>query len=169
MEVWKDINGYEGLYEISDLGNVKSHSFKNPKNLSQHLNAKGYLNVKLYKENKKQGFQVHRLVAIAFIPNPENKPEVNHKKGIKKDNRATELEWNTSSENKIHSVEVLNNISKRRVFNKKQIEYIRENTIQRKGGLNGNGNVKEICFKFNTNQSTIHNIITFKTYKKWLK
>jgi hypothetical protein len=115
-EQWADINGYDGMYQISDMGRVKSYVRKGPriknaksngKILKQHLTSnKKYLFVcLLHKENKEQ-ILVHRLVGIHFIPNPENKPEVNHKKGIKTDNRATELEWNTVSENRLHAYRI---------------------------------------------------------------
>lgn len=66
-------------------------------------NHKGYLRITLSKENSIKTFSVHRLVALMFIPNPENKPEVNHKWGVKTDNKASELEWNTTSENMKHA------------------------------------------------------------------
>lgn len=106
-EVWKDIIGHEG-YKVSNLGRVKS--FKSNKGTTEHilnpgLGGNGYLTVNLYNGSAKTR-TIHRLVAIHFIPNPENKPEVNHKKGIKIDNRATELEWVTHKENSIHSFKI---------------------------------------------------------------
>lgn len=71
--------------------------------LKAGIGNNGYVNVILFKNGKKKTFSVHRLVAIMFIPNTENKPEVNHKWGIKTDNRASELEWNTTSENMQHA------------------------------------------------------------------
>lgn len=76
-------------------------------------NKHGYEVLSLCKNGKHKMMSVHRLVAFAFIPNPENKPEVNHKKGIKSDNRASELEWMTISENEKHSYEVLGKIKHR--------------------------------------------------------
>ena len=71
--------------------------------MKQQIDKDGYSYVVLYKNKKRKHFKVHRLVAMAFLKNPKNKPEVNHKQGIKSDNRVTELEWNTTSENVQHA------------------------------------------------------------------
>lgn len=114
MEEWKDIKGYEGLYQVSNYGRVKSLKFwsnihkkfyDREKILKQCLDKKGYCIVGLHKDQKNTLKKVHRLVAEAFIPNPENKSEVNHKWGIKTDNRVSELEWSTTSENSLHAYE----------------------------------------------------------------
>lgn len=108
-EVWRDIHGYEGLYKVSDLGRIKSLEkqkgkfFKNSTIMKLSLDKDGYCKVGLSKESKCVSKTVHRLVAFEFIPNPENKKFVNHKKGIKIDNRAIELEWVTQSENEKHA------------------------------------------------------------------
>ena len=96
METWKDIQGYEGHYQISDMGNVRS--LKSNKNLKPAIDKDGYLLVGLWKDNKKKTFKVHRLVAQAFIPNPGNKPTVDHINTIKNDNRASNLRWLTQKE-----------------------------------------------------------------------
>ena len=113
MEVWKDVVGYEGLYQVSNLGNVKSlpkHKgcgvgYTQPERILRNSCNGHYLFVYLSKDHKQKMHYVHRLVAQAFIPNPENKREVNHINGVKKDNRVENLEWNTSSENTIHAFE----------------------------------------------------------------
>ena len=105
VEVWKDVVGYEGIYLISDLGRIKSLKFNKQKILTQIKTSKGYLDIGLHKNKlfTKERLKIHRLVAIAFIPNPEDKPEVNHKKGATKDNRISQLEWNTGGENQKHA------------------------------------------------------------------
>jgi hypothetical protein len=114
LEKWRPIIGYEGFYEVSNLGRVKSlkrlalnnHPFPE-KILHQRIGGRGYLRVTLRKNGSIWLPCVHKLVLSAFIPNPENKPQGNHKKGIKIDNRLWQLEWVTRSENAIHSFEVL--------------------------------------------------------------
>lgn len=104
-KLWKDIEGYEGLYQISNYGTIKSVKTNTLLSLTW-LDKDGYQRVNLLKNNLRKHFSVHRLVALTFIPNPENKPCVNHKKGIKTDNRAWMLEWVTRSENDIHAYKI---------------------------------------------------------------
>lgn len=91
MEQWKTIKEYEGHYEVSDLGLVRNA--RTGKILNLHSNNSGYLVIDLHKDGTHKTFSVHRLVAKAFIPNPDNLPEVNHLNEDKHDNRATNLEW----------------------------------------------------------------------------
>lgn len=100
QEVWKPINGFEDIYEVSNLGNVRN---ANGRIRKPFLIPKGYLMVDLFRNYERTHARVNRLVAEAFIPNPENKPEVNHKNGDKADNRAENLEWSTKSENMLHA------------------------------------------------------------------
>lgn len=100
MEKWKDIKGYEGLYQVSDQGRVKSFvRRKEGKILKLQTTYKGYLSVKVGGKR----VAVHRKVAKAFIPNLDNKPQVNHIDGIKTNNNVDNLEWCTNSENQIHA------------------------------------------------------------------
>lgn len=111
-EIWKDIkiekNGivhdYTGLYQVSNKGRVRALNYRRTgkiKVISQGTN-RGYYRVQLHKNGERNDFQVQRLVATAFIPNPENKPEVNHINENKLDNRVENLEWTTHEENVNH-------------------------------------------------------------------
>lgn len=104
QEIWKDIPGYEGKYQISNLGNVMSLHFKRSSTNKKLLkpiknNGYGYLRVTLRKDGKYKAPTIHRLVAQAFIPNPENKPQVNHLDCNPENNKVTNLEWVTREEN----------------------------------------------------------------------
>lgn len=118
-ETWKDIPGYEGKYQISNLARVKSLERTRinikgagvfpvrEKILKGCIGKEGYPLVSLSKDSQVRHFRIHRLVAIAFIPNPMNKPTVNHKNGIRRDTRLENLEWCTNSENHLHAYRVL--------------------------------------------------------------
>ena len=98
-EMWKDIKGYEGMYQISNLGKVKSlprdtrNRFKNGRIMKPMLSNTGYYMIGLYKNRQYKRFSVHRLVALNFIPNPHNLSEINHKDENPKNNCVSNLEW----------------------------------------------------------------------------
>lgn len=103
-EEWVSVKGYEGLYEISTLGNVKD--LKKCKLLKRGNNPKKYEGVWLRKGDEHKSYALHRLVASNFLENPENKPLVNHKDNIKNNNKVSNLEWSTYLENNRHAVDI---------------------------------------------------------------
>lgn len=105
-EIWKDIEGYEGLYQVSNLGRVKSLKFGKEKILKPCIAGKGYLQVMLVKNGTRKHYYVHRLVGVAFIPNPDNLPEVNHISEDKLDCAATNLEWISHIDNVRHGTAI---------------------------------------------------------------
>lgn len=124
MEVWKDIEGFEGRYQVSDCGNVKSLSFRNQKiskNLAQKTNNQGYKIVQLCKRKRNMPFLVHRLVAMAFVDNPNNYPIVNHKDENPLNNHVDNLEWCTHSYNRIYSMNM--HPERRKELAEKLVEY----------------------------------------------
>lgn len=112
IEIWKDIKGYEGLYQVSNFGRLRSlkkHNIskkkhkKNCKILKIGEHRQGYKTIMLSKDGKQKGYLVHRLVAEAFIRNEKSKPEVNHIDADKANNCVSNLEWVTAKENSIHA------------------------------------------------------------------
>lgn len=109
-EVWKDIPGYEGFYQVSNLGKIKSlprnGTILTERILKENLSARKYYFVLLSKNNNVKAKQIHRLVAETFIPNTNNYPIINHKNGNKLDNRVENLEWCTYSRNNKHAFDI---------------------------------------------------------------
>lgn len=103
-EIWKDVEWYEWIYKVSNLWNVYSHYSKKYNFFqNQRHNKLWYCQINLWRYWKRKNFFIHRLVAQAFIPNQENKPQVNHINWVKTDNRVENLEWLTASENIRHA------------------------------------------------------------------
>lgn len=104
-EEWRDIKGYEGLYQVSNLGRVKSFKGRKERLFTLYLRKDGYYEVGLRKDKTRKFKLVHRLVAEAFIPNSDDKPQVNHINGLKTDNHLNNLEWCTAKENTNHAID----------------------------------------------------------------
>lgn len=173
MEVWKDIKGFE-QYQISNLGNV--YSKKVERLLTAHPDKKGYLRVTFWKDNKGHTYKVHRLVAQAFIPNPLNLPQVNHRDENKENNSVDNLEWCDNTYN--HGFGTRDERAKQTLTNRKNlslpVECIETGIIypsimeaRRQTGLR---NISECCrgnrhtaggfhWKYATNKRRINGII----------
>lgn len=107
---WRDVVGFESRYEVSSHGDIRSKA--TGRVLSKSLMGLGYEKAEFWHEGKRTQTSVHRVVAEAFVPNVDGKPEVNHKDGVKTNNRADNLEWVTRSENEVHSRYGLGNLVK---------------------------------------------------------
>jgi group I intron endonuclease len=130
-EIWKDIEGYEGLYQVSNLGDVRSLKYaggNKVKLLKQSTDKKGYKRVVLCKDRKKKNHWIHRLVAIAFIPNPNNLPIVNHIDECKSNNMVSNLEWCTLVYNNAYGTrnERISKSSKGKTFSEEHKKKISE-------------------------------------------
>lgn len=137
MEIFKDIKGFEGKYQVSNMGNVKSLNFNHTqkeKLLSTKGLRKGYPVVSL---GNKGNFSVHRLVAEAFVKRPKGKDQVNHINGVKTDNRSSNLEWVTGSENMQHALK--SNLWKPNIENARKISHKKSSVAVNQ--INENGDV----------------------------
>ena len=178
VEVWKDIKGYEGHYQVSDLGRVKSlarvveirkgiFGNKKEKFLKPTKNKKGYLTLKLCKKSddicSEKSVIVHRLVANEFLENSLNKPQVNHKNGIKDDNCVENLEWATGSENVIHA---LNNNLKISIKGSSHTNSkLTEKEVLEIRAIGRTKTLKEVAKIFNVDMSLISLILLRKAWK----
>ena len=173
-EEWKDIQGYEGKYQVSTLGRVKSlariiykghyQAFYSEKIMIAYLEKNGYLSTRLYDgNNKNKKILIHRIVAQAFLSNPEKKAQVNHKNGDKTNNRIENLEWATCKENINHAIQIgiINNKgennAKAKLTDKDASEvkrlYLKENMKQR-----------DIAKIFNISQTTVWSVVHGRVY-----
>lgn len=173
IEVWKDIKGYEGHYQVSDLGRVKSLSrvvksrvgvFGTKKEiiLKTFKNGDGYLKYKLCINGKEKSVISHRLVANEFLENPFNKPQVNHKNGIKDDNRVDNLEWVTSSENVIHSL--ANNLKIPQKGSEHGMSKLTEKEVLEIRAIGRTKTLKEVGKMYNVDMSLISLILLNKIW-----
>ena len=163
LEEWKDIKGYPE-YQVSNLGRVKRKAcvrhhklYGNYRCVEKILKPtptkKGYNTIKLTNSNGHKTFTVHRLVAKAFIPNINDKPQINHINGIKTDNRVENLEWVTNQENQLHAHKI--GLNKTRKFNEEQVKYILYSTIA----------TARLAEKYGVNYYTIWDIRNGRSYK----
>ena len=175
QEIWKDVVGYEGLYQISNLGRVKSLARKidhvkyiedrGDVIMSPFLNAHGYFTVMLSKNGKKKQHRIHQMVAKAFISNPENKEMINHIDCNKQNNRVENLEWCTNSENQLHAIAhglktdigVNHNLSR---LTEDNVRFIREHYKFRDPVYN----TRTLAEMFGVSKSVIGCIVLGKTY-----
>jgi predicted XRE-type DNA-binding protein len=163
-EIWKDIEGYEGLYQISNMGRVKSlNKWSKGKLKELTLFKNSYHKVNLFKNNKQKTYYVHQLVGNAFIDNPENKKGINHIDGNKLNNNKNNLEWATALENTTHAIKnnLFNNVGELNRESK-----LTESQVLEIDNLLKNKNLSQekIAKLFNVNATTIHNI---RYRKKW--
>jgi hypothetical protein len=177
-EIFKPIVEFNGAYHVSNFGNIKTFNWRNTGReaiIKPAKDKKGYLRVGLILNGKLVTRKVHRLVGITFIPNPENKPQINHKDTIKANNFEYNLEWATNSENQIHAIK--NGCVKSRMG-------IKRPYIKAKGEDNENSKLKEfqvleirkrfkkrICTRemlgkeYNVSPATIKDIVLKKSWK----
>lgn len=123
MEIYKDIKGYEGLYQVSNTGKVKSMNYDNRAIIKvlKPLKKKGYEYISLYKNKKARHHGIHRLVALHFIDNPEDKATVNHKNGVRDENTVENLEWMTVKENVNHGWKVLGRVMSENAIKRRKV------------------------------------------------
>lgn len=174
-EVWKSLNGIVECgdnYEVSDFGNVRSVDRINHKGrrikgriLKFGIKGKGYLSVKLCMNGVEKNYQVHRLVAMAFIPNTQNKPQVNHKDTNKKNNKLSNLEWVTNSENQIHAVS--NGVARKQIGEDRPASKLKENDVRKIREMYSSGKYsqRELAKMFGVGQRTITTIVNRITWK----
>ena len=157
MSQFEPIEGYNGYYSISEEGEVWSE--KSKKFLSVFTDKDGYLLCNLYRDGIRKLHKIHRLVALTFIPNPENKPQVNHIDGNKANNHIDNLEWASPEENIKHAWS--SGLAKSKLT-EEDVLYIRTNYIPKSPDFGG----RALAKKFNVVPSVISNVVKGKTYKE---
>ena len=172
IEIWRNIKGYENLYQVSNFGRVRSLSIKHSRRQKIQLkklnhDCKGYLRIPLCKDGVTKTHKVHRLVAFAFIPQIKDKNLVNHKDTVKDNNFVLNLEWMTDGENYHHAIEqgarkpLKPNSPLRKQFaklNEKSVIEIRE---ELKNGVS----MSELAIKHNVHYNTIERVKARRTWK----
>ncbi len=168
QELFRDIEGYEGLYQISNLGNVRSFKAVSKGGNLKPVYRKGYLTVTLRKNGVSKIHSIHRLIATAFIPNPDNLPCVNHKDGNKLNNDLSNLEWCTYSHNNKHAYKTgLKNYaftggenSANHKLTESEVKFIRENYKKNDAIYGG----RALAKRFNVSDSCISSVMLGKSW-----
>ena len=158
---YKEIPQTNGEYLINEFGQV--FSSKTNKLLKYHKHGIGYISVCIKRDNKFRHYSIHRLLAETFLPNPESKPCVNHKNGIKSDNRLENLEWSTYSQNNKHAFDLkLNNAV---VGSKRHTSTVDEETILKIRKMNETMNFSQISKELNLGYTLVRNACLKKSWK----
>lgn len=157
LEKWKPIEGFNGIYEVSNLGRIKSNALEKPHIKKLSCKRLGYPYTMLYLNGKATWVNVHRVVAKTFIPNPENKPCVNHIDGNKANNKVSNLEWCTRSENTRHAFKT--GLMDKGQNHKSSKLLDKEVKSIRKKYSTGKYTQKELGRIYNVRQSTISRIV----------
>ncbi|MBE8950920.1 MAG: HNH endonuclease [Quinella sp. 3Q1] len=162
-EEWRNVVGYEGLYQVSNYGRIKSFRHNYPRIIRADKQSKGYLQLRLHRNGKAKNFGAHILVAQAFIGNPENKREVDHRNGDKTNNCVWNLDWATRSENAARAYQLglikvyRGTQSHYAKLTAEEVIYIRGNPARLKSS--------QLAEKFNVSRATINRIKSGTTYK----
>lgn len=165
-EIWKDIEGYVGYYQVSNLGRVKSLKRININSRTVHSRILkpsigwGYFHVVLSKDNVKESKRVHRLVGFAFIANPLNYDQINHKDGNKQNNHSENLEWCNSKQNINHALETGLRIRSHSKLSWLDAQNIRALHANKKGSYN------QLARQFNVSKATIRNVVKKRTFRQ---
>jgi DNA-directed RNA polymerase sigma subunit (sigma70/sigma32) len=174
MEIWKDVRGFEDYYEVSNFSNIrrkKGSSHLKQVNLKGSFDKDGYIKVNLKIKQKTNSKMLHRLIAEAFIPNPENKTQVNHLNGIKDDNVLENLEWCTLSENRQHAYDtgLQNGLTRRGAQNNfSKLENKDVLAIRMKYNKKQGRTMKVLSEEFNVSSGCIQRILSKNSWA-WLK
>ena len=178
-EQWKEIKGNREIYEVSNLGNVRTKDREGARGsnvkgheLMQHDNSNGYPRCNMNINGHSKSYLVHRLVAKLFISNPENKPDVNHKNGDKHNNSVDNLEWCTKSENEKHAwktglkhdVATKGELHGMHKLTRKDVEYIRKHHVRNGGTMK----TSELARMFDVKPQTITEIVSERIWKSIL-
>jgi hypothetical protein len=170
--MFKPVPGWEGFYEVNEIGQVRSIARVVTRSdgsvqtwrsrlMRPMLSSSGYLLVRLSRPGKRECARVHRIVAQAFIPNPDDLPEVNHLNGVRSDPRATNLEWVTPSGNRFHAVHTLGTVMPPRRF---KLTPEQVGAIRSLHGLENLG-YRRIAALFNVDSTSIRDIILNRTHR----